>query len=93
MRIGLRGLDSKREWSQINASLVCLESLSNFHSKNLSISPYFRGGNLAALHLKCVIAHKTLFSPSFRCENMVVRMPHFHGENPIEFRVSCATVH
>ena len=37
--------------------------------KSRSISPYFRGKNLVALRLRCIIAHKMLFSPSFRCEN------------------------
>jgi len=38
-----------------------------------NISPYFRGGNLAAFRLKCVIVHKTLSIPSFRCENTTKR--------------------
>jgi len=55
--------------------------------KSDSISPYFRGGNLAALHFRCVIAHKTLFSPSFQCENTITGMPHFHDRNPEKFHV------
>ena len=42
------------------------------------------------LHIRYVIAHKTLFSPSFRRENTVIGMPHFRGENSTEFRVWCA---
>jgi len=55
--------------------------------KSSSILPYFCGGNPIVLHLRCVIAHQTLFSPSFRCENTKMGMPHFHNENPSEFRV------
>ena len=49
--------------------------------KSDSILPYFRGRTLAALCLKCVIAHRMLFLPSFRHENMAMGMPHFHGKN------------
>ena len=45
------------------------------------------------LRLRCVIAHKTLFSTGFHCENTEIGMPYFHGENPVEFCVSCAIVH
>ena len=58
-----------------------------------NISPYFRDGNPAMLHLKCITMHKMLLSPSFRRENMAMGMPHFHGKNPTEFRVWCAMVH
>ena len=51
------------------------------------------GKNLVALRLKCVIAHKKLFSPSFRRENMVMKMPYFHGKNLVEFRVWYAMAH
>ena len=51
------------------------------------------GKNLATFCLRCIIAHKTLFSPSFHRENTAVGMPHFHSENPIEFRVWCAIAH
>ena len=61
--------------------------------KSSSILPYFRGRNSTKLHLRCVIVHKTLFSPSFLCENIVTGMPYFHGENPVEFRVWCAMVY
>ena len=61
--------------------------------KSSSISPYFCGKNLAALRLRCVIAHKMLFSPSFRRVNMIIGMPHFHGENLAEFHVWCAMAH
>ena len=37
--------------------------------KSDSILPYFRGRNLEVLCLRCVIARKMLFSPSFPCEN------------------------
>ena len=57
--------------------------------KSDSISLYFRGGNPTTLPLKCVIAHKMLFSPRFRCENMAMGMPYFHDENPVEFCVLC----
>ena len=49
--------------------------------KSGSILPYFCGGNLATLRLRCVIAHKTLFSPSFRRENTTTRMPHRSHRN------------
>ena len=52
-----------------------------------SISPYFRGGNPVAFHHGCIIIHKTLFSPTFHCENMATKVPHFHSENPAEFRI------
>ena len=58
-----------------------------------NILPYFQGKNLAVLCLKYVIAHKTLFSPSFRRENTTIGMPYFHNENPVEFCVWCAMVH
>ena len=61
--------------------------------KSSSISPYFRGKNLIALCLRCVIARQTLFSPSFCHENTAMGMPYFHGENPAEFHVWCAMVH
>ena len=51
------------------------------------------GRNLVALRLRCVIEHKTLFSPSFHRENMAMGMPYFHGENLTEFRVWCAMAH
>ena len=57
------------------------------------ISPYFRGKNPAMLCLRCVIANKTLFSPSFRRENTAMGMPHFHSENLAEFRIWCAMAH
>ena len=57
------------------------------------ILPYFRDGNPIALRLKCVVAHKTLFSPSFCHENTAVGMPHFHGENPAKFHVWYVTAH
>ena len=58
-----------------------------------SILPYFHGGNLAMLCLRCIIAHKILFSPSIHCENTAMEVPNFHGENPTEFHVWCAMVH
>ena len=61
--------------------------------KSNRISPYFRCRNLAKLCLKCVIAHKTLFSPRFFHQNMTIGVPHFHGENLEEFRVWCAMAH
>ena len=64
-----------------------------FPRKFGSISSYFCGGNLAALHLRCIIAHKTLFSPSFQRENTTMGMPHFHGENPEKFHVWCVMAH
>ena len=54
---------------------------------------YVRSGNPTALCLKCVIAHKILFLPSFHHENTVMGMPHFHSENLAEFWVWCAMVH
>ena len=38
--------------------------------KSSSISPYFHGRNLVAFGVRCVVAHKTLFSPNFCNENM-----------------------
>ena len=57
--------------------------------KSDSISPYFCGDNPVAFCLRCVIAHKTLFSPSFCCE----KMPYFHEKNLAKFCVWCAMVH
>ena len=57
--------------------------------KSDSISPYFHGGNLAALCLRCVIACQMLFSPSFLSENTAMGMPHFPSENLAEFHVWC----
>ena len=61
--------------------------------KSDSILPCFSGGNPAALRLKCIITHNTLFSPSFFCENMAIGMPHFHGENLAKFRIWCTIAH
>ena len=61
--------------------------------KSGSILPYFRGGNLAALRLGCIIAHKTLFSLSFCCKNMTTKVSYFHDENSVEFRVWCTMAH
>ena len=63
------------------------------HRKFDNITPYFRGRNLVALHLRCIIVLKTLFSPSFSCKNMAMEVPYFHGENLVEFRVWCAMAH
>ena len=78
----------------IDASEMCLELLPKFPWKKFdNISFYFHGGNLIAVRLKCVIAHKTLFSPSFHLKNMAIGMPYFHGENLADFRVWCAIAH
>ena len=61
--------------------------------KSGNISNYFHGGNPTALHLRCIIAHKTLFSPSFHYENTAIGMPHFHSKNPVKFRVWCVMAH
>jgi len=61
--------------------------------KSGSISPYFCGENLTVLRLRCVIAHKMLFSPSFCDENMATGVPYFHSENLTKFRVWCAMTH
>ena len=58
-----------------------------------SISPYFHGTNSAVFHLRCVIAHETLFSPSFCCENTTTEVPYFHGENSAKFCIWCAMLH
>ena len=58
-----------------------------------NITPYFHGRNLAILCLRCIIALKTLFSPSFSCKNTAMEVPYFHGENLVEFRVWCAMAH
>jgi len=54
------------------------------------ILPYFCGENLATLRPNCIRAHKTLFSPSFHCENTTMEVPYFHGKNLAEFRIWCA---
>ena len=77
----------------IDASQVCLELFPNFHRKFGSILPYFHGGNPTALHLKCVIAHKTLFSPSFHRENMAMAMPHFHMKKIGRVHIWCPMAH
>ena len=66
----------------IDAFQMCSELLLNFH-----------GENPVALHLRCVIVHKTLFSQSFRRENMAMGVTHFHDENPVEFCVWWAIAH
>ena len=72
----------------INALLVCFRIVSKFpRQKSNSISPYFHDQNQAALCLRCIIAHKTLFSTSFRCENTTTKMPHFHSKNLTKFQV------
>ena len=75
---------------------MCLESL-HFAlfswRKSGNILPYFCDKNPAALLLVCVIAHKTLSSPSFCHENTEIGMPHFHGKNPVKFCVWCAMAH
>ena len=48
---------------------------------------------MAVLCLWCIIAHKMIFSPSFHCENMATKVPHFLCENPTEFHVWCAMAH
>ena len=59
----------------INALLAHLESISNFH--NLTTFRLFCFKNPAAFCLRCMIAHKTLFSPSYSCENTAKRCPIF----------------
>ena len=61
--------------------------------KSDNISPYFCGGNPIARRLRWVIACQMLFSLSFRRRNRAMGIPHFHGENPTEFCVWCATAH
>ena len=43
--------------------------------------------------LKCIIAHKTLLFPNFRCENMAMWMPHFHRKYLAKFHVWCTMAH
>ena len=70
------------------------EVATNFHGENLAaFFPNFRGGNPIALRLRCVIAHQTLFSPSFLRENTEMGMPHFHGKNLTEVHIWCAMTH
>ena len=77
-----------------NASLVHLGIVTKFpRRKSGNISPYFFGRNPATLHLRCIIAHKTLSLASFRGENTAMRVPYFHGKNLVEFRIWCAMVH
>ena len=61
--------------------------------KYSSISPNFSGKNLAVLCLRCVIAHQTLFLPSFWHENTAIGMPYFHGKNPAKFHIWWAMEH
>ena len=61
--------------------------------KSGSILPYFLCGISAAFRFKCVIVHKTLFSPSFCGENTATKVPHFHGKNSTKFCVWCAMAH
>ena len=76
----------------INAFQVCFEIITRFPRwKSDNISPYFRGGNLAMLYLRSVIACQMLFSPSFRCENAAMGMPYFHDENLAKFHVWCTS--
>ena len=90
-RIGLWGLDLEK-----GVLDQCFPSVFGIVAKfprwkSGSISPYFRGGNSAALHLRCVIAHRTLFLQSFHCENVAMGMPYFNGKNPVMFW--CAMAH
>ena len=62
----------------IDVFLVHLESIPNFYSKNP-----------IALHLRCVIAHKMLFSSSIWHENIEIGTPYFHGQNSAQFRIWC----
>ena len=55
--------------------------------KSGSNLPYFRGEDLAAFRLRCVVIHETLFSPSFHYENMARKMPYFHSKNLAKFQV------
>ena len=78
----------------IKAFSMCLESMPNFHGENSAASlPCFCGRNPVVLCLRCIIAHKMLFSPSFCRENMAIGMPHFHGKNPAKFCIRCAMAH
>ena len=95
-RIGFWGLIWERGVAFIDALLEHLGIVVKLPWwKFGSISPYFRGGNQATFRVKCLIAHKTLFSPSFCCENKntAKRMPHFHSDNLAQFRIWCAMVH
>ena len=86
MRFGLR-----KGVVLINASQVCFGIVAKFPWRKFgSILPYFRGWNLVALRLKCVIAYKTLSSLNFRSENTAMGMPHFHVKNLAKFCVWCA---
>ena len=74
--------------------LSAFEVIAKFpRQKSSNISPYFHGENPAALRLRCIIACKTLFLPSFRHENTTMGMPHFYNENLTKFRVWCAMAH
>ena len=78
----------------INALLVCFRKVPKFpRRKSDNISPYFHDQNPAMLRLKCIIAHETLFLPSFRCENTTTKVPHFHSKNSAKFRVWYTMAH
>ena len=78
----------------INASLACFGIVAKFPwQKSGSILPYFLYEILAAFCFRCVIVHKTLFSPSFCGENTATKMPHFYRKNLAEFCIWCAMAH
>ena len=78
----------------INALLAYFGIFAKFPRwKSGKISPYFHGKNSVAFCLRWFIEHKTLFSLRFRCENTATKVPNFHSENSIEFRVWCTMVH
>ena len=68
----------------INALLAHLKFLPNFHDENLEA---FHLIFMVAFRLWCIIAHEKLFSPSFHYKNMVIKVPHFYGENSKGFRI------
>ena len=61
----------------INAVLTHLELLPNFHDENtVAFFPYFHGGN-PTFWVRCITAHKMLFSPSIHYENTAKGCPIF----------------
>ena len=60
---------------------------------HLELIPIFHNENLATFRLRCIIAHKILFSPTFRYESIARKMAHLYNENSAKFCIWCAMAH
>ena len=60
---------------------------------HLELIPIFHNENLATFRLRCIIAHKILFSPTFRYESIARKMAHLYNENSAKFCIWCAMLH